>query len=340
MLQDNDFKTRHDSNLVTLQGLKKECDDARYHLNEKSRSNNDCQSEIAALREQISRREAEIFSGQRDVQQKSDHAYAIRKEMDSLSFELQKLKEERQRDQIEIDRLRELSAIKERENADQDQRIKTADYDLFKLQERAAELSKIAEMRESDLRRTSEQYEAAHLDLLKSRDEQARLHDEQQNFSRQLDMKLAEKNDLARRSDQELGRNRGLTTNLYDFEAKTRATEEALGVTRRELDDLRFSNQSLQGRNDDVRAEIDALHYHCNVLQGQNRDLNVELERFVQTDEQIRTTLNRRDRVETLRQKSEFEAHQSYKQVERASPVRSSHGHSHGHGHSSHHYHH
>lgn len=97
-------------------------------------------------------------------------------------------------------------------------------------------------------------------------------------------------------------------------------------MTRREMDDLRFSNQSLQGRNDDVRAEIDALHYHCNVLQGQNRDLNVELERFVQTDEQIRTTLNRRDRVDNLRQKSEYEAHQSYKQVERASPVRSSHG--------------
>lgn len=54
-------------------------------------------------------------------------------------------------------------------------------------------------------------------------------------------------------------------------------------------------------------AEIDALHYHCNVLQGQNRDLNIELERFVQTDEQIRTTLNRRDRVENLRQKTEFE---------------------------------
>lgn len=135
------------------------------------------------------------------MQQKSDHAFAIRKEMDALSFELQKLKEEKQRDQIEIDRLREMAAIKERENADADQRIKTQDYDLFKMQERAGELSKTADMREADLRRTSEQYEAAHLDLLKCRDEQSRLHDEQQNFSRQLDMKLAEKNDLARRSD-------------------------------------------------------------------------------------------------------------------------------------------
>lgn len=137
MLQDNDFKTRHDSNSVSLLGLKKECDDARFHLNEKSRSNNDCQSEIAALREQISRREAEIFSGQRDVQQKTDHAFALRKEIDSISFELQKLKEERQRDQVEMERLHELTAIKDHQNAEADARIKATDYDLFKMQEKA-----------------------------------------------------------------------------------------------------------------------------------------------------------------------------------------------------------
>lgn len=114
-------------------------------------------------------------------------------------------------------------------------------------------------MREFDLRRTTEAYEAAHFDLTRAREEQARLQDEQQNFARALDLKLAEKNDLVRRSEQELARNRNLTTNLYDFEAKIRATEETLTVTRRDQDDLRFSNQSLQGRNDDLRSEIDAL---------------------------------------------------------------------------------
>ena len=132
--------------------------------------------------------------------------------------------------------------IKERENADNDQRIKKTDYDLFRLQESAQELQKQADQREDDLRHTSERYETCHLELLKARDEQARLHDEQQNFSRALDMKLAEKNDLARRADQEMARNRNLTNNLHDFEAKTRAAEETLGVTRRELDDYRFQN--------------------------------------------------------------------------------------------------
>ena len=103
-------------------------------------------------------------------------------------------------------------------------------------------MAKIADMREFDLRRTSEAYEAAHFDLLRSREEQSRLQDEKQNFARALDLKLAEKNELVRRSEQELNRNRNLTANFYDFEAKTRASEEALNVTRRDQDDLRFSN--------------------------------------------------------------------------------------------------
>lgn len=78
------------------------------------------------------------------------------------------------------------------------------------------------------------------------------------------------------------------------------------------------------GQNADVRAEIDALQHHCNVLAGQNVELNGELERFVQTDEQIRSTLNRRDRVEGLRHKTEAEMRQSYANLERSSPRRSS----------------
>ena len=69
-----------------------------------------------------------------------------------------------------------------------------------------------------------------------------------------------------------------------------------------------------------MRGEIDALQHHCNVLAGQNVELNTELERFVQTDEQIRMTLNRRDRVDTLRHRTEAEMRQSYKNLERASP--------------------
>lgn len=268
LLQDNDFKTRHDSNMLTLQNLKKEIDDTRFLLNEKNRANNDLQAEIASTREQISRREAEIFATQRDVAQKGDSGHALRKEVDNAGYELAKLKEERARDQDEIEKAKDLNSMKSRENSDNDSRIKALDYDLYKAQERAADLSKQADQREFELRRTTEAYEAAQAELLRARDEQARQQDEQAQQTRALDLKMQEKSDLVRRSEGELARNRDLSANLYDLEGKSRAADDNLGVTRREQDDLRFATQSMQGQNGDLRAEIDALQHHCNVLAG------------------------------------------------------------------------
>ena len=322
LLQDNDFKTRSDSNMLTLQGLKKEIDDTRFLLNEKNRSNNDLQAEIASTREQISRREAEIFATQRDVAQKTDSGHALRKEIDNASYELAKLKEERARDQEEIERAKDLNVLKTRENTDQDARIKAVDYDLYKAQERATELAKQADAREFELRRTTEAYEAASADLMRARDEQARNNEESSQLTRALDLKMTEKSELVRRSEGELARNRDLSSNLYDLEGKNRGADDNLTANRREQDDLRFQTQSMNNANADCRAEVDALQHHCNVLAGQNVELNAELERFVNTDEQIRQTLNRRERVETLRNKTETEMRASYAHLERSSPRR------------------
>lgn len=132
LLQDNDFKTRLESNQITLMGLKKEIEDTRFLANDKGRANNELQAEIASTREQISRREAEIFATQRDVAQKTDSGHALRREIDGAVAELSKLKDERARDGEEIQRLKEMNGMKTQENNDQDNRIKSMDYELYK----------------------------------------------------------------------------------------------------------------------------------------------------------------------------------------------------------------
>jgi len=218
LLQDNDFKTRHDSNIMTHQSLKKEIDDTRFLLNEKSRCNNDSQAEIAATREQISRREAEIFSTQRDLATKTDSGHVLRKENENACFELSKLKEEKLRDADEICRSKDLNALKTRENNDSDNRIKGVDYDLFKAQEKSAETSKQADAREFELRRTTEAYEAACADLMRARDELSRANDESAQLTRALDLKMSEKSELVRRSEGEAGRNTSQSATLYELE--------------------------------------------------------------------------------------------------------------------------
>lgn len=81
-----------------------------------------------------------------------------------------------------------MNALKERENGDSDNRLKASDYDLYKAQERAAELAKVADAREFDLRRTTEAFEKTHAALLHARDENSFSADEnnQQNRSRDI----------------------------------------------------------------------------------------------------------------------------------------------------------
>jgi len=106
---------------------------------------------------------------------KSDAVYGLRKDADNLQYELAKLREEKAKDQDEINRLRDSVSFKERECQDNDAKLKSVDYDLYKAQERANELSKLADSKDFELRRTHEALDAAINDLARTKDEHSRL---------------------------------------------------------------------------------------------------------------------------------------------------------------------
>ena len=122
----------------------------------------------------------------------------MRKDADNLAFELGKLREEKAKDQDEINRLRDGVAFKERECQDNDARIKAVDYDLFKAQERANELGKLADGKDFELRRTCEAFDGANVEMVRTKDDYSRLGAEVTALQRNLDGQLAHKSDLAR----------------------------------------------------------------------------------------------------------------------------------------------
>ena len=253
---------------MTGNALRKEIEDLRFLLNEKNRSNNELQAEIGAVRDQISRRESECVALGRECSVKADQCYAMRKDADNLSFELGRLREEKAKDADEINRMRDGVAMRERECADNDARIKAVDYDLFKAQERSNELTKLADSKEFELRRTCEALDSANAELARSKDDHARLNAEVHALQRNLDGQLAHKQDLARQAEGEDARNRDLNAQIFERENMLRATEDQLAVARKEQDNLRFNNGNLIERNNDVKAEVNALNAHCGTLQG------------------------------------------------------------------------
>lgn len=157
---------------------------------------------------------------------KSDQGYQLRKDIDNLSYEVSKLKDEKLKDQDEIQRLRELSQYRERENDIQNQRLRAVDYDLLKAQERATDLSKIAEQKEFDLRRTAEALEAAQQELAMLKDQAQRLQADNSSSQRQLERQSEERAALMRQRDMELQKNRELSAVLYELEAKNRNKDD------------------------------------------------------------------------------------------------------------------
>jgi FtsZ-binding cell division protein ZapB len=55
---------------------------------------------------------------------------------------------------------------------------------------------------------------------------------------------------------------------VFERESRLRNVDDQLQVARREAENLRFSNNNLLDRNQDIKSEIDALQAHCSVLQG------------------------------------------------------------------------
>lgn len=64
------------------------------------------------------------------------------------------------------------------------------------------------------------------------------------------------------------------------------------------------------------------LNQHSELLQIQNNQLKHELESFVESDEQIKVHLNRKEKVMSVKQRTEEVIHKSYYQVQQSSPKR------------------
>jgi hypothetical protein len=54
---------------------------------------------------------------------------------------------------------------------------------------------------------------------------------------------------------------------LFDLEAKIRARDDQIAITRKENDDVKFSNAGITDRNSTIRAEIAALTQHISILE-------------------------------------------------------------------------
>ena len=186
-MQDNDYNYRHDQNMATANKLRNEVEDIRFLVQDKTKANIEYQAEVGSVQDQISRREQECVALQREIGSKTDMLYDLRNDADARHSELTKLRDEKAKDKAEINRLREAVHTKERVCSDQDAKIQSLGHDLARFQEKANDLTKLADIKNYDFNRTSTALANAVEELNRVKDEQSSLMAETKSLQTSLD---------------------------------------------------------------------------------------------------------------------------------------------------------
>ena len=92
---------------------------------------------------------------------------------------------------------------------------------------------------------------------------------------------------------------------------------------RKELEGARYSNSALLENNSNLQIEIESMNNHIRVVSYQNDELTKEINQFVQANEVIRQRLDRKNRVQEIRQRNDYNLQQSHHKVNHSrSPLR------------------
>ncbi len=135
-----------------------------------------------------------------------------------------------------------------------------------------------------------------------------------------LEQRYKEENgEIQKRIDGEGSQNVELASQIKEVELRVRQADDHLMYMRRELDQSKHNNGVLLESNANLQVEIDSMNNHIRVVSHQNDELTREIDQFVHANEIIRQKLDRRPRVDEIRQRNDQELSKSSHLVQQKS---------------------
>lgn len=123
---------------------------------------------------------------------------------------------------------------------------------------------------------------------LKQLDNEICYYEEQNRRHQQAQSQLVKANEY------EVCRSKELQVNESDAKVRLQSRTSEVQSLEHELNILKDHNAAQIDESNTKAGEVDALNRHINLITQQNYELSNELQRFLQTDEVVKTKLNRR----------------------------------------------
>ena len=148
-------RARLDRGMDEIADCRKQVEDLKYMMSEKQRQNMELQDELQRSKRVLDEKFFESGKLRDESNAKGDQVVDVRGQVAELERDIDLVKSQRADMFREIQRLRDVEAMKNKESIDQCDRIKALDFDLQKTMIRINETEKVVEGRSYDLRQKS-----------------------------------------------------------------------------------------------------------------------------------------------------------------------------------------
>lgn len=317
-------RSRLDRGMDEIADCRKQLEDLKYLMSEKTRQNMELQDELQRSKRVLDEKFFEAGKLRDEANSKGDQLVDLRSQVAELERDIDLVKSQRADMLREIQRLRDVLDSKGRESVEQQDHTRALEYDLDKTLARIQETERVIDSRSYDIRTKQAQLDDTEREVARVKDLNQQQTVEIIALRKDVDRVSADGYDLRKGGEATEARNADLAAQLRSLDIQLREREESLYGCRKDIENQQYTNQNMRHDLNDYLAEKDALERHSRILLAQNDDLTKELERFVNTDEVLRQQLDRRGRVHQMQERNNRELGVSAKKVYEArsrSPV-------------------
>lgn len=290
-------RARLDRDMDEIADCRKQVEDLKYMLSDKSRQNMELQDELGRSKRVLDEKFFESGKLRDESNVKGDQVVDLRAQIAELERDTDLVKSQRADMFREMQRLRDVLDMKGKESFDQVDRTKALDMDLNRTMGAVADTDKAVEARSFEIRNRQVALGEAERELARLKDINTSTSVEIGALRKDVDRVSTDCYDLRKHIEGTEARNVDLQGVVRANDIGLKDKDECLYAVKRDIEGMTHTNANLRNDLNVQLQEKDAIDRHSRVLLGQNDDLTRELERFVNTDEVLRQQLDRRARV-------------------------------------------
>jgi len=306
-----DFKTRNAINFDTIANLRTDVDTLKATIN-------DTKIEIQELR-------IESQSVKETADQKTQEAQHYRAEVAEAADYNANLSETKRRQEAELEITRDekrkvVAQVKEAtaaldsltyKNNELEKIMKEIEYKNSRIERNNAQTQQAIDNLTGELKTRGENLEVIEQQVVDSQKTILSVERDIQEAERENERNRAEATRSNKIYQQEVTKNLDLTARVAVYENSLRAKEAELAELKRDQENLKTAHSSQLETGFQLKQELDTIKGDIDALSNQNSELVEELDRLTIEDEQVRAILNRSERVEALKFKSESQIKKS-----------------------------